>query len=61
MAPLGAAACLYTMYGLPAMAWKRFAVWLAIGIAIYVIGAVLRARRQNAEIPAAPGGPGARP
>jgi APA family basic amino acid/polyamine antiporter len=31
----GAAACLYTMKGLPAQAWERFGIWLAIGAAIY--------------------------
>src|SRR5205085_129233 len=28
---LGAAACVYTMWGLPETAWERFAIWLAIG------------------------------
>ena len=32
---LGAAACLYTMFGLPQTAWERFAIWLAIGVVIY--------------------------
>jgi APA family basic amino acid/polyamine antiporter len=32
---LGAAACLFVMYGLPAMAWKGFGVWLAIGLVFY--------------------------
>jgi APA family basic amino acid/polyamine antiporter len=31
----GAAACLYTMFGLPATAWERFGIWLVIGAAIY--------------------------
>ncbi len=31
----GAAACLYTMYGLPPKAWERFGIWLVIGIIIY--------------------------
>ena len=31
----GAGACFYTMLGLPTTAWERFAVWLAIGVAIY--------------------------
>ncbi|NUO63613.1 MAG: amino acid permease [Gemmatimonadaceae bacterium] len=31
----GAAACLYTMYGLPPAAWERFAIWLVIGLALY--------------------------
>jgi APA family basic amino acid/polyamine antiporter len=33
--PLGAAACVYIMLGLPKSAWIRFAVWLAIGTAFY--------------------------
>ena len=32
---IGAAACLYTMAGLPRTAWERFGIWLAVGIAIY--------------------------
>lgn len=35
VAPLGAALCLFTMKGLPPTAWERFAIWLAIGAAIY--------------------------
>jgi APA family basic amino acid/polyamine antiporter len=35
VSPLGAAACLFTMAGLPPLAWKGFAVWLAIGLLIY--------------------------
>jgi APA family basic amino acid/polyamine antiporter len=32
---LGAAACVYTMKGLPTHAWERFGIWLAVGLAIY--------------------------
>jgi basic amino acid/polyamine antiporter, APA family len=32
---LGAAACIYTMFGLPARAWERFAIWLAVGLVLY--------------------------
>ena len=35
VAPLGIAACLFIMTGLPYQAWERFAAWLAIGVAIY--------------------------
>jgi APA family basic amino acid/polyamine antiporter len=31
----GALACFYTMLGLPATAWERFAVWMALGVAVY--------------------------
>jgi APA family basic amino acid/polyamine antiporter len=37
---LGALACLYTMKGLPATAWKRFALWLGIGLVIYFLYSV---------------------
>ncbi|HEX6211157.1 MAG TPA: amino acid permease [Methylomirabilota bacterium] len=37
VAPLGAAACLFIMIGLPYQAWERFAFWLAIGIALYFL------------------------
>ncbi|HXH24544.1 MAG TPA: amino acid permease, partial [Vicinamibacterales bacterium] len=37
VAPLGAAACLFVMVGLPAQAWQRFAAWLALGAAVYVL------------------------
>jgi APA family basic amino acid/polyamine antiporter len=33
----GAAACLYTMKGLPTQAWERFGVWLLLGTLIYLI------------------------
>jgi APA family basic amino acid/polyamine antiporter len=33
---LGAGLCFYTMLGLPARAWERFAIWLLIGIAVYI-------------------------
>jgi APA family basic amino acid/polyamine antiporter len=35
IAPLGAAACLFIMQGLPAQAWTRFGWWLLIGIVLY--------------------------
>ena len=31
----GAAACVFVMAGLPVSAWERFAIWLAIGLALY--------------------------
>src|SRR5687767_9552217 len=35
LAPLGIAACLFVMVGLPRQAWERFGIWLAIGVVIY--------------------------
>jgi APA family basic amino acid/polyamine antiporter len=35
VAPLGAAACLFVMFGLPVAAWIRFGVWMVIGISLY--------------------------
>ncbi len=35
VAPLGIAACVFVMLGLPPQAWERFAIWLGIGVAIY--------------------------
>jgi APA family basic amino acid/polyamine antiporter len=35
IAPLGIAACVFVMTGLPWQAWERFFVWLAIGVAMY--------------------------
>lgn len=37
IAPLGAAACLFIMVGLPRQAWERFAIWLVIGAAFYTL------------------------
>jgi APA family basic amino acid/polyamine antiporter len=33
----GAAACLYVMWGLPASAWERFGIWMALGLAVYFV------------------------
>ena len=35
VAPLSAVLCVYVMLGLPLETWVRFAVWLAIGLALY--------------------------
>ena len=34
---LGAAACIYIMFGLPVRAWERFAIWMLVGIAFYFL------------------------
>ena len=33
----GAAACLYTMTGLPTHAWQRFGMWLTVGLLLYAV------------------------
>ncbi len=35
VAPLGAAACVFIMVGLPYQAWERFGIWLAAGLGLY--------------------------
>ena len=37
IAPLGVAACLFIMVGLPYQAWERFGLWLAVGIVLYAV------------------------
>ncbi|HUQ87580.1 MAG TPA: amino acid permease [Vicinamibacterales bacterium] len=37
IAPLGVAACIFIMYGLPKQAWERFAIWLVIGLVLYAL------------------------
>jgi APA family basic amino acid/polyamine antiporter len=44
IAPLGAAACLFVMVGLPTEAWERFFWWLLIGIVIYATYGYRRSR-----------------
>lgn len=34
---VGAALCVVVMWGLPGLAWRRFAAWLGIGLLLYVI------------------------
>jgi APA family basic amino acid/polyamine antiporter len=34
-APLGIAACLFVMLGLPYQAWERFGIWIVVGFLIY--------------------------
>jgi APA family basic amino acid/polyamine antiporter len=50
---LGAAACIYTMFGLPVRAWERFGIWLVIGMIIYFVygfrNSTLRIARDAAE------------
>jgi APA family basic amino acid/polyamine antiporter len=54
VAPLGAAACLFVMIGLPFSAWIRFGIWLAIGLALYALYGY-----RHSRLRAGPPGPGA--
>ena len=36
IAPLGVAACIFIMVGLPYQAWERFGLWLIVGLVLYV-------------------------
>jgi APA family basic amino acid/polyamine antiporter len=46
---VGAAACLYTMSGLPTQAWIRFGYWLALGLVIYVLYGYPRSALRRTE------------
>jgi len=43
----GAAACLYVMVGLPPTAWKRFGIWLALGLLVYFLYGYQRSRLRG--------------
>jgi APA family basic amino acid/polyamine antiporter len=47
VAPLGAGACLFVMFGLPPVAWVRFGVWMVIGIAIYAFYGARHSRLRD--------------
>ena len=52
VAPLGAVSALFLMLGLPADTWIRFAVWLAIGLAVYALYSMHHSRiRQQGVRP----------
>ena len=53
---VGAGACIFVMAGLPAKAWERFAIWLAIGLAIYFVYGYRHStlRRGTGPVPAEP-------
>jgi APA family basic amino acid/polyamine antiporter len=40
-------ACLYLMLQLPRLTWIRFAIWLALGLVIYVLYGVRHSRLQR--------------
>ena len=47
IAPLGVAACLFIMVGLPNQAWERFGIWLAIGIVLYIAYGFRHSKLRN--------------
>ena len=47
VAPLGIAACLFVMLGLPRQAWERFGIWLAIGVVLYAAYGYRHSRLRN--------------
>jgi APA family basic amino acid/polyamine antiporter len=47
VAPLGIAACLFIMVGLPYQAWERFAAWLALGLVIYFAYGIRHSRLRG--------------
>ena len=49
VALLGAGGCVFVMRGLPAQAWVRFAIWLAIGIALYFLYGFRHSRLRNSS------------
>jgi APA family basic amino acid/polyamine antiporter len=49
VAVVGAAACVYTMSGLPRHAWERFGIWLAIGLALYFVYGYRNSRLRAAR------------
>jgi APA family basic amino acid/polyamine antiporter len=53
---LGAAACLFVMAGLPRSAWERFAIWLALGLALYFVYGYRNStlRRGTSPVPVQP-------
>jgi APA family basic amino acid/polyamine antiporter len=44
-----AAACVFIMQGLPRQAWERFAIWLAIGLAIYFAYGIRHSKLRHPE------------
>ena len=49
----GAAACLFVMRGLPAMAWQGFGVWLVIGLVFYFLYGARHSRLRRGLPPLA--------
>jgi len=47
VALVGAAACVYVMAGLPAHAWERFGIWLALGMLLYFLYGYRRSKLRR--------------
>ncbi len=45
------ALCVFVMVGLPRQAWERFAIWLALGIALYFLYGVRHSRLRRSKAP----------
>ncbi|MGH6674379.1 MAG: amino acid permease [Xanthobacteraceae bacterium] len=52
VAPLGALSSLFLMLGLPLDTWLRFAIWLAIGLAVYRFYGIRHSRVQSQQLDA---------
>jgi APA family basic amino acid/polyamine antiporter len=48
IAPLGVAACIFFMAGLPKQAWERFGYWLLIGLGLYFAYGYRHSRLRSA-------------
>jgi len=48
---LGAAACFYTMLGLPRAAWERFGWWMLIGLVLYALYGMRNSKLRRASAP----------
>jgi APA family basic amino acid/polyamine antiporter len=46
---ISVAACLYLMLQLPAITWKRFGIWLALGLVLYFLYGARHSRLRNPE------------
>jgi APA family basic amino acid/polyamine antiporter len=49
VAPLGVAACIFIMVGLPYQAWERFGIWLVIGILLYIFYGVKHSKLRRGQ------------
>jgi APA family basic amino acid/polyamine antiporter len=51
VAPLGAAACIFIMQGLPGQAWTRFGWWLLVGVVLYFVYGYRHSRLRKSQAP----------